>query len=218
MTQTNRHSIRLKKYDYSQTGLYFVTVCSYNKKNIFGEIEDGEVYMNDTGVMADECWQTIPRHFTNTVLHEYIIMPNHVHGIIEIIKPAGARHFSPNIEHISFKTQTQNSTIHNDVIFTDRARMNAMNGAGSKRAKDVSPLRQCGTSQTVGSIVRGFKIGVTKWLRNNLPEYYPKNKSVWQRNYYEHIIRNEPSYQNITNYIINNPSTWIKDKLWKTIP
>jgi REP element-mobilizing transposase RayT len=188
----NRHSIRLKEYDYSKSGLYFVTICCENRKCLFGKIDDSQMVLNDAGVMANECWMDIPKHFPNTVLHEYAIMPNHVHGIIEI-------------------TNTENSSIP-DI-------------SHKKRAKDVSPLRDslvsqmfCGTSKTIGSIVRGFKIGVTKWLRNNLSSQYPQNQSVWQRNYYEHIISNEQSYQNITNYIINNPSTWKQDKLCTTTP
>jgi REP element-mobilizing transposase RayT len=189
----NRHSIRLKEYDYSKSGLYFVTICCENRKCLFGKIDDSQMVLNDAGVMANECWMDIPKHFPNTVLHEYAIMPNHVHGIIEI-------------------TNTENSSIP-DI-------------SHKKRAKDVSPLRGdslasqmfCGTSKTIGSIVRGFKIGVTKWLRNNLSSQYPQNQSVWQRNYYEHIISNEQSYQNITNYIINNPSTWKQHKLCTTTP
>ena len=189
----NRHSIRLKEYDYSKSGLYFVTICCENRKCLFEKIDDSQMVLNDAGVMANECWMDIPKHFPNTVLHEYAIMPNHVHGIIEI-------------------TNTENSSIP-DI-------------SHKKRAKNVSPLRGdslasqmfCGTSKTIGSIVRGFKIGVTKWLRNNLSSQYPQNQSVWQRNYYEHIIRNEQSYQNITNYIINNPSTWKQDKLCTTTP
>lgn len=71
-----------------------------------------------------------------------------------------------------------------------------------------------GTSKTVGAIVRGFKIGVTKWLRNNLSDIYPQNKPVWQRNYFEHIISNDKSYYGIVEYIENNPKNWFKDKLW----
>ena len=110
-------------------------------------------------------------------------MPNHVHGIIELETHVGAKDFSPEqIPQITPETTPEN------------------------RAKDFSPQpitnnKPFGTSRTIGSIVRGFKIGVTKQL-----EY-----SVWQRNYYEIIIRNEQSYQRIVNYIINNPVNWGKD-------
>ena len=95
----HRHSIRLKGYDYSQSGLYYITICVQDRKCLFGKIvrindvriEDfeprqREMILNDAGKIADNCWLEIPKHFPNAVLHEYIIMPNHVHGIIELIK------------------------------------------------------------------------------------------------------------------------------------
>ena len=124
--------------------------------------------LNPAGRMAEKCWLDIPKHFPHAVLHDYIIMPNHVHGIIELTD-VGAKNFSP---------QPRQSQFH-------------------------SP------SKTIGSIVRGFKIGVTKWMRQNTDTF-----SVWQRNYYEHIIRNAESYGNIAEYIITNPARWQDDNLY----
>ncbi len=112
-------------------------------------------------------------------------MPNHVHGIIEIVTNVGAKHFSPeNNEHC-----TKHFSLENNEHW----------------AKDISPLPN-GTSKTVGSIVRGFKIGVTKWVRQNTDIY-----QVWQRNYHEHIIRNENACIKIGEYIKNNPQKWDED-------
>jgi len=100
----HRRSIRLKGYDYSQAGLYFITICVQNKACLFGKIIVGannhlppnnhlphlpdnhlpKMILNDAGIIANECWLDIPKHFPNSVLHEYIVMPNHVHGIIEL--------------------------------------------------------------------------------------------------------------------------------------
>src|SRR5680860_329627 len=82
----HRKSIRLQGYDYAQAGLYFITICTYNKEHLFGEIEIGkngfpEMNLNYAGNMATDCWLEIPKHFPNTVLHEYIIMPNHIHAV-----------------------------------------------------------------------------------------------------------------------------------------
>jgi REP element-mobilizing transposase RayT len=178
----HRHSIRLKGYDYSQAGLYFVTICVQNRSCLFGKIETDEMILNDAGQIATQCWLEIPQHYPDAVLHECVIMPNHVHGIIELV---GANDDSPPL---------------------------GCNDVGNVGAKNFSPLppsqssssRSTGTSRTIGSIVRGFKIGVTKQLG------YP----LWQRNYYEHIIRNEQSHQNISNYIINNPAKWKTDKFY----
>ncbi|SOD18826.1 transposase [Pedobacter xixiisoli] len=176
----NRHSIRLRGYDYSQEGLYFITINCQDRAHRFGKIVNGQMLLNDAGRQAQICWLAIPEHFTNVVLHEFVVMPNHVHGIIEINAPAvGANHHLPLYD------------------------INLSNGI---RANHDLPLRH-GTSQTIGSMVRGFKIGVTKWFITN---YNIKN--IWQRNYYEHIIRDENAYQNISNYIENNPLNSQKDK------
>ncbi|MBL1351727.1 MAG: transposase [Zetaproteobacteria bacterium] len=79
-----RKSIRLKDYDYSQAGLYFMTICTQNRLHLFGEIVNDNMVFNDAGNMIEKLWREIPNHFKNTRLHEYIIMPNHIHGIIEI--------------------------------------------------------------------------------------------------------------------------------------
>jgi len=195
----HRRSIRLKGYDYSQAGIYFVTICVKRRGEkffaiTFGEIVDGEMDLNDAGKIVEKCWLEIVQHYPNTILHEYVVMPNHVHGIIELIhnendtQPpvVGAKNFSPN--------ETPNETSFSP---HDNDTQTSVMGA-----KDFSPLR--GTSRTIGAIVRGFKIGVTKQL----------GYSVWQRNYWEHIIRNEQSYQRIANYIINNPKNWENDKFY----
>jgi REP element-mobilizing transposase RayT len=164
----HRSSIRLKGYDYSQAGLYFVTICVPNKQCLFGEIVNGEMILNESGKIVSYYWLEIPQHFPDAILHEFVIMPNHIHGIIEITN-VGAKNFSP--------LQTTNVQ---------------------------TPQRPNGTSRTIGSIVRGFKIGVTKHL----------GYSVWQRNYHEHIILNEQSYQKISDYILNNPEKWMEDRFY----
>ena len=174
----HRRSIRLKGYDYSQEGLYFITICCQNRAHLFGRIEDHKMVLNAAGKIATECWRAIPEHFPNVVLHGYVIMPNHVHGILEIDPSRGAKNFSP---------------------------------VQDGRANNNSPLPQPkGTSKTIGSIVRGFKIGVTKWMRQNTTIH-----DVWQRNYYENIIRNDGAYITISDYIANNPANWDSDRFSK---
>ncbi|MDR3181162.1 MAG: transposase [Prevotellaceae bacterium] len=159
-TTHHRRSIRLKGYDYSQAGLYLVTICCQNRVCHFGKIENGGMILNNIGKISQQCWLEIPKHFPDAKLHEYVVMPNHIHGIIELVG-----------------------------------------------AKNFSPLRPHGTSRTIGSIIRGFKIGVTKQL----------GVSIWQRNYYEHVIRNERSHQNISNYVVNNPAKWQNDKFYEDV-
>jgi len=192
----HRRSIRLKGYDYSQSGLYFITICCHDNLCRFGRIENGEMILNETGKIAIQCWLEIPQHFPNVILHVYVIMPNHIHGIIEIIEndgiAVGAKNFSPNTE-INLQRAKNFSPLQTPQHSTQQTRTTTSN-----------KTEICGTSRTIGSIVRGFKIGVTKLL----------GYSVWQRNYWENIIRNEKSYKYIENYIINNPVNWGKDKFY----
>jgi putative transposase len=184
----HRKSIRLKDYDYSKEGLYYITICTEDRICLFGKIISGvdinhEMLLNDAGNNANECWLQIPLHFPDVILHDHIIMPNHVHGIIELI-PVG------------------------DVVGVENFQ--------PLRAENLLPLRakhhefQKIIPHSIGSIVRGFKIGVTKWFRNN------KNiVNIWQRNYYEHVIRNEQSYNRISDYIKNNSKNWENDDFFR---
>jgi REP element-mobilizing transposase RayT len=193
----HRKSIRLKGYDYSQAGLYFITICAQDRFWLFGNIENGEMTLNDAGSRANVCWLNIPNHFPNVVLHEHIVMPNHVHGIIELV---GANNHSPDI-HLPV-----NHLPVNHLPVNHLHEIGAKNVSYDNGAKNVSPLRS--PSKTIGSIVRGYKIGVTKWFRSN-----ENMENIWQRNYWEHIIRDEQSYHRIVKYIINNPKNWKKGKL-----
>jgi REP element-mobilizing transposase RayT len=187
----HRRSIRLAGYDYAQAGLYFVTLCVRNKECLFGTIENGEMILNESGKIANDCWLAIPDHFPHAVLHEHIVMPNHVHGIIEWTgDDVGANHHSP-------------------LMGAGRAKDHP--GRNETGAKDFSPLQSAefrSPSQTIGSIVRGFKIGVTKGCRQHTNVHH-----IWQRNYYEHIIRNARSHRQIADYIATNPLRWEQDAL-----
>lgn len=173
-----RKSIRLQGYDYSQAGAYFITVCTHNRVPLFGEIVDGVMVLNTAGQIVEKCWCAIPEHFPQVTLDEFVVMPNHVHGIITV----GANNHLPQhyLPLPSDETPIQSN-------------------------EPPRPL-QHGTSRTIGSMVRGFKIGVTRWFRANTDIH-----AVWQRNYYEHIIRNEDAYLAIAEYIQTNPQRWETD-------
>lgn len=166
----HRKSIRLRGYDYTQAGLYFITICTHARLPLLGDIVDAEIRLNEAGLMVEKFWRAIPEHFPSATLDEFIVMPNHVHGIITV----GA----------------------NDVGANDYLPLQS----------DGPPQPKHGTSRTIGSIVRGFKIGVTKWFRGNTDVHM-----VWQRNYYEQIIRNEEAYLKIAEYIQTNPQRWKED-------
>lgn len=191
----HRRSIRLKGYDYSCADLYFITICCQDRAFLFGNVENGKMMLNDAGNVAMACWMEMPNHYPNVVLREMVVMPNHVHGIVEFV---GAKYISPEPTTECNYVSPEPSPEHNEQN-GGKYISPEINGA-----KNVLPLR--GTSQTVGAVVRGFKIGVTKWMRQNTNIH-----DVWQRNYHEHIIRDEHSYLRISEYIINNPVKWKED-------
>jgi len=166
----NRKSIRLKEYDYSQGGWYYITICAKDKKCAFGKVVNGKMILNEIGKIVEGEWFKTKQIRPNVDLDYYIIMPNHIHGIIIINEKSNYRRgelqFAPT----------------------------------NKKFK--SP------SQTIGAIIRGFKSSATK--RINIQCKTP-NQPVWQRNYYEHIIRNDRDLYNIRQYINNNPLKWELD-------
>ncbi len=181
----HRRSIRLKGYDYSLEGLYFITICCQQRAHLFGEIADGEMRLNQFGAIAQAAWQQTSEIRDNVALHQFVVMPNHFHSIIEITFKKG----------------------------------------NNQVGKFQSP------SQTVGAIIRGFKIATIKKIKDLIIDeemnshcrgelqFAPTaekikslNFKIWQRNYYEHIIRNEQAYERISTYIRENPKRWPEDK------
>ncbi|QXE90699.1 transposase [Geomonas subterranea] len=165
----HRRSVRLEGFDYSQNGAYFVTVCAHERQTLFGRLVAGDagvtVELSEAGAAAQSCWLEIPRHFPLVTLDAFIVMPDHLHGIL----------FLSGHEQSSGRV---------------------------RGANDYSPLQGNGTSLTVGSVVRGFKIGVTKWFKEN----QPCADKVWQRSYYEHVIRNDNELDLARQYILENPA------------
>jgi len=181
----HRKSIRLKGYDYSQAGLYFITICVQNREYLFGKIVNAKMELNDAGRMVATEWFKLTSRYDNIKLHEFIIMPNHFHAILEIV---GAT-----------LVVAQNNTV---------AQNNADMGNG--QPQEVAPTNK----KTIGNMVGAFQsIATVQYIRGvKNSGWEPFNGKLWQRNYYEHIIRNEKSHQNISEYIINNPAKWANDK------
>ena len=170
----HRRSVRLKGYDYSQLGCYFVTICTYERMPLFGCIADGQMTLNEYGRIAEKELHITEKARANIEIDEHIIMPNHIHCIIKINFRCRGTMLVPEKEY--------------DAI--------------ERFAKP--------TSNSIPTIIRGYKSAVTKQLRDKDVEGY----CVWQKGYYEHIIRNEEEFQNIKEYIKNNPNNWKKDKLF----
>lgn len=188
-------SIRLKGYDYSRAGLYFITICVQNRWCLYGNVVDGEMRLNDAGLMVENEWLKLPQRFTNIELHEFVVMPNHFHAIIEFV---GA----------PLVVAQHNTTDNNDVV--DQNDMAVQSEHGQPQV--VAPTCK---SKTLGDLLGAFKSIVTVECIRGVKQFdwTRFNGKLWQRDYWEHIIRNEPSYQRISQYIINNPKNWDRDKL-----
>jgi len=167
-------SIRLKGYDYSQPGSYFVTICTKNRESLFGEIIDGEMVLNEIGKIVEKFLLEVPVHYPDVELDKYVVMPNHVHLIIVI--------YSSDDKNIPVEA------IHELLL---RVRMKI-------RRKMVLP-----------KIIGRFKMNTSKQINMH---FKSPIQSIWQRNYYEHVIRNERELNKIRRYIFNNPPKWEYDQ------
>ena len=201
----HRRSIRLKGYDYSQAGAYFITICCKDRKCRFGKIVVGASVMelNECGQIAYDEWLKLSERFSNFELDVFQIMPNHMHGIIVLNDIVGAT------LAVAQNAVVQNAVVQNAVAQNVPNGIIALNDVGATAR--VAPTT---TNATIGDIVGAYKSLVANGC---LDIYKTKNETMgklWQRNYYEHIIRNEQSYQTISDYIINNPAKWKDDKFF----
>jgi len=195
--QHQRKSIRLKGYDYRRAGLYFITICTYGKEHLFGEINETKMILNSYGKIAKNCWIQIPKHFPNTTILEYIIMPNHIHGIIYLNSlTLGTRHAM---------SLRKNGNI--------PAKQNGHNISPQNIGlKNHHQYEQFGkpVPGSIPTIIRSYKSAVTKNINQERKSLGAK---VWQPRFWEHIIRDKKLYYQIRNYIRNNPLQWHIDKL-----
>jgi REP element-mobilizing transposase RayT len=184
----HRRSIRVKGFDYSSEGAYYVTIVTYHRDCLFGKIEKEEMILYDYGKIADECWRAIPNHFPFVELGAYVVMPNHVHGIILII----------NDDRADAIASARRGTIYRD---------NEVPHVGARHASPLRKQPRGVLPNSLGAIIGSFKSAVTKRIGREL-----NATGIWQRNYYEHIIRDEKDLQNKTDYIEANPSLWDEDE------
>jgi putative transposase len=188
-------STRLQTWDYSWNAHYFVTICTKDREHFFGEIINEEMQLSEIGKLANKFWLEIPEHFPFVELGNFVIMPNHLHGILiinkskendksEILKPEYSK--SDNVK--SENVETRHCLVSTDSI-------------GQKRYQNQG-------KNTLSSIVGAFKSIVTKSARKIYPYF------SWQSRFHDHIIRNDNSHNRISDYILNNPSKWAEDKFF----
>ncbi len=198
----------MKGFDYSSEGAYYVTIVAQGRECLFGEIVDGEMRLNEYGEIVQKWWNEIPIHFPNVELGAFVIMPNHVHGIIYIIEERRGEVLSPrdnpNANNLNVGNQG-GAPLPNDIPNNINQDVSNWGGETPNQGGETPPLQR----PTLGQIVAYFKYQSTKEMnRIETPNAITR---FWQRNYYEHIIRNEKELQQKTDYILDNPSRWDED-------
>ncbi len=196
----HRRSIRLQGYDYTTAGAYFITIVAYQRECLFGEIQNGEMILSAMGQIADENWRAIPEHFPNAESGTYVVMPNHVHGIIILHDESivGATH------PVGGATQIVVGATHPVVGATKIVVGATQPVVGATHW--VAPTKNGPKRGSIGAIIGAYKMAVTRRIQREL-----NGANIWQRNYYEHIIRNDDEHNRMHVYIESNIDNWAND-------
>jgi putative transposase len=233
----HRQSLRLKAYDYSSCGLYFITICVQNKHCLFGHIDNKTMILNDAGRMVKMEWLNLIDRFDSIKLHEYCVMPNHFHAILEINNNNNNNNNNVGVALVATQSTGQPMTQSTGQPMTQSTGQPTTQPTTQSMPQSIgqpqgfAPTTQpttkpTGQSQgfapthnhkTIGDMIGAFKsISTVQYIRGVKHHHWQSfNGKLWQRNYYEHIIRNESSYQIIAHYIINNPAQWDDDTLYQ---
>ena len=181
-----RKSTRLAGFDYSQPGVYFVTVVTENRECRFGRIESDLVILSGAGLMVKSIWENLPLRFSNISMDTFVIMPNHIHGLITANEPVAA----PLVGAMTGESDPGEEAADHEGI----------------RATTIA-------APTLGEIVGAYKsLTTVKYIRAVREKgWEPISRRLWQRNYYEHIVRNEIDLQRARQYILDNPAKWSLD-------
>lgn len=211
----NRRSLRLRHYDYAQAGAYFVTVVTAGRVPLFGDVRGGAMHLNEAGRMVDAEWRAIASHLPTMAIDAYVVMPNHIHGIVVI---AAAPPLAPAAVPTSPSSPVGAPLVGahpttRDIPTTSEAgghrASERMDGAG---VEDRAPTRG---APTLGDAIGAFKSRATvAYVRGVADRGWPAFEGrLWQRNYYEHVIRNDESLRRIRQYVADNPRRWDLDRL-----
>jgi len=172
----HRRSIRLKDYEYTTAGWYFVTIVAQDRACLFGEVVDAEMRLNDAGEMVAKIWSEIPTFYPGVGIDSFVVMPNHLHGIIVLLE------------------EQRTASVEADPLCLP---------SSEPPAKPLS----------LGDVVRRFKSMTTREYGNGVRQsaWPPFNQRLWQRNYFEHVVRDERDADHLQDYVIDNPANWAFD-------
>ena len=213
-------SARLPGWDYRNAGAYFITICTHNRAPIFGECKQGKMKLSTAGMIAQGCWYQIPFLKSHVTLGAFVVMPNHVHGIMILDEmgndgdgggggnnddDGGVETFDSNVSTTPVDTIPQTHTKSANHYPSNNSQNDHPTKSSSKNPfyQNISPK-----SGSVSRIIQQYKTACTKHIRSACPDV----DFEWQTRFYDHIIRDEVSVANITNYILNNPKNWKEDR------
>jgi REP element-mobilizing transposase RayT len=218
-------SARLPGWDYRLAGAYFITICTQNRTPFFGECQGGKMKLSTAGMIAQGCWYQIPFLKSHVTLGAFVVMPNHVHGIMILDEMendgvgvgdgdgggvgGGVETFESNVStsnNPKSNVYTPNQTPNANPDYYRNNKTNSVDVSVNNKNpffQNISPK-----SGSVSRIIQHYKTACTKHIRSACPEI----DFEWQTRFYDHIIRNEVSFATISNYILNNPEKWKEDR------
>ena len=213
---SDRHAFRAEWHDYN-SGIYFVTICSKDKQHIFGKIKDSIMILSDIGKIVERCILDISNHHTNVELWNYVIMPNHIHMVINVgtqPAPVGTRYIASE--------QATPPPVGTRYIASEQPMQTAGQNMGCLRApRHGEPCEDFHHNCSLAVVVGTFKAAVTRLMRTRCGlmrtrciaslQEHERIQPVWQSRYHEHIIRNQQAFEIIMNYIETNIEKWNQD-------
>ncbi|KAA3440875.1 transposase [Rufibacter hautae] len=203
-------STRLQHWDYGWNAAYFVTICTKDRAHFFGQVLDGEMYLSETGKLALTFWAEIPNHFPFVELDAFVVMPNHVHGILLIQKPEnGLKNTPPPVETRHRLVSTLPDPSLASLTITDPISPDAGTTYTQPKSQTLGQARFTNPPKhTLSSIIGSYKSVVTKYARKISGDF------AWQSGFHDHIIRSHSAHEKIEDYILHNPARWEQDKFY----
>lgn len=223
-------SARMQGYDYGQNGAYFITICTHNREHYFGSIVNRQMVLNELGLLAEKYWHEIPQHFPFVHLGNFVVMPNHVHGVLVIDKinngDVGVPDNDTTRRDVACNVSNENDDHNDDAVETlhcnvsttendddneiETLRCNVSTGENdTEMGKNEHMAKISPQAGSVSTIIRSYKSVVSKNAR------FIHATFAWQARFHDHIIRTDVSFNQIQQYILTNPQHWDSDSLFK---
>jgi putative transposase len=196
-------SARAQWWDYGWNGAYFITICTQNREHFFGKIVDSKFIPSQIGQLAKTIWHEIPNKFQYVELGDFVVMPNHIHGILILDKPDGNTNHGTNDNKRDTNDNNRDKNVQTRLIASlQTAEQNQNQTKTGGFAGNKNPM----INDNISRIIRWYKGRCSFEIKKIIADF------AWQPRFHDHIIRNDAEYQRISDYIVNNPKNWDGDK------